>query len=116
MQTGCEAEIHAGKKREFTTQVALDYFDGSARKTEATMGWDRRSIQRGLNSLRTGVPYQDNYQVRGRKKIETILPSLPEDIQELVDRKIGTIGQEMLILEFPRACYWGLINLVQSQP
>ena len=25
-------------KREFTAQVALDYFDGSARKTEAVMG------------------------------------------------------------------------------
>ena len=73
------------KKREFTAQVALDYFDGSARKTEAIMGWDRRSIQRGLKSLKTGIPYQDNYQARGRKKIEEILPSLSEDIRELVD-------------------------------
>lgn len=73
------------KKREFTAQVALDYFDGSARKTEAIMGWDRRSIQRGLTSLKTGIPYQDQYQARGRKKIETILPSLAEDIRELVD-------------------------------
>ncbi|MEM8808034.1 MAG: hypothetical protein AAGF01_18595 [Cyanobacteria bacterium P01_G01_bin.38] len=73
------------KKREFTTQVALDYFDGSARKTEAAMGWDRRSVQRGLNSLSTGIPYQDNYQARGRKKIEEILPSLVKDIRDLVD-------------------------------
>lgn len=73
------------KKREFTAQVALDYFDGSARKTEAIMGWDRRSVQRGLTSLKTGIPYQDKYQARGRKKIETILPSLAEDIRELVD-------------------------------
>ena len=73
------------KKREFTAQVALDYFDGSARKTEAAMGWDRRSVQRGLNSLRTGIPYQDNYQARGRKKIEEVLPSLAEDIRDLVD-------------------------------
>lgn len=73
------------KKREFTAQVALDYFDGSARKTEAVMGWDRRSVQRGLNSLRTGIAYQDNYQARGRKKIEDVLPSLAKDIQDLVD-------------------------------
>lgn len=73
------------KKREFTAQVALDYFDGSARKTEASMGWDRRSVQRGLTSLKTGIPYQDKYQARGRKKIEEILPSLAEDIRELVD-------------------------------
>ncbi|MBE9067592.1 hypothetical protein IQ260_13085 [Leptolyngbya cf. ectocarpi LEGE 11479] len=90
------------KKREFTAQVALDYFDGSARKTEATMGWDRRSVQRGLNSLRTGIPYQDNYQARGRKKIEEILPSLAEDIRAIVegDAQVDpTFGSEFRYLK-----------------
>ena len=90
------------KKREFTAQVALDYFDGSARKTEATMGWDRRSIQRGLDSLRTGIPYQDNYQARGRKKIEEILPRLAEDIRTLVDDEAQidpTFGSELRYLK-----------------
>ena len=73
------------KKRAFIAQVALDYYDGSARKTERALGWDRVSIQRGLDSLRTGIPYQDNYQARGRKKTEDILPNLEQDIRELVD-------------------------------
>ncbi|NEP20440.1 MAG: hypothetical protein F6J97_26760 [Leptolyngbya sp. SIO4C1] len=73
------------KKRAFTAQVALDYFDGSARKTEAVMGWDRVSIQRGLETLATGVPYKDNYTARGRKKCEETLPHLADDIRELVD-------------------------------
>ena len=90
------------KKREFTAQVALDYFDGSARKTEAAMGWDRRSVQRGLTSLSTGIPYQDNYQARGRKKIEDILPSLAEDIRDLVDGEAQidpTFGSEFRYLK-----------------
>jgi len=28
------------KKREFTAQVALDYFEGSARRAERALGWD----------------------------------------------------------------------------
>ena len=73
------------KKRQFTAQVALDYFDGSARKTERALGWDRVSIQRGLDSLSTGVAYPDNYQARGRKKTEAVLPNLEQDIRDLVD-------------------------------
>ena len=73
------------KKRAFIAQVALDYYDGSARKTERALGWDRVSIQRGLDSVRTGIPYQDNYRARGRKKTEEILPNLEEDIRDLVD-------------------------------
>lgn len=44
------------KKRAFTAQVALDDVDGSARKPERALGWDSVSIQRGLDSWRTGVP------------------------------------------------------------
>ena len=73
------------KKRAFIAQVALDYYDGSARKTERALSWDRVSIQRGLDSVRTGIPYQDNYRARGRKKTEEILPNLEQDIRDLVD-------------------------------
>lgn len=73
------------KKRAFTAQVALDYFEGSARKTERALGWDRVSIQRGLDSLESGIPYADNYSARGRKKTEELLGNLEQDIRELVE-------------------------------
>lgn len=88
------------KKRAFTAQVALDYFDGSARKTEQALGWDRVSIQRGLDSLRTGVPYPDNYQARGRKKTEELLPHLEQDIRELVDGEAQTTDSLQLSHHF----------------
>ena len=49
------------------------------------MGWDRVSVQRGLDTLATGIPFKDNYGARGRKKIEELLPTLPDDIRELID-------------------------------
>ena len=67
--------------------MALDYFDGSARKTERELGWDRVSVQRGLDSLKTGIEYVDNYSARGRKKSEERLPELAQDIRELVDEQ-----------------------------
>lgn len=78
-------KLTGAKKRAFIAQVALDYYAGSARKTERALGWDRVSIQRGLDSLKTGIPYQDNYQARGRKKTEELLPNLESDIRALVD-------------------------------
>ena len=78
-------KLTGAKKRAFTAQVALDYFECSARKTERALGWDRVSIQRGLDSLETGIPYVDNYQARGSKKTEELQPQLAQDIRELVD-------------------------------
>ena len=78
-------KLTGAEKRAFTAQVALDYFDGSARKTERALGWGRVSIQRGLNALGSGIPYQDNYRARGRKPIEVLLPTLVDDIHELLE-------------------------------
>ncbi|MEL6162106.1 MAG: hypothetical protein AAFR18_23110 [Cyanobacteria bacterium J06627_32] len=78
-------KLTGAKKRAFTAQVALDYFDGSARRTERALGWDRVMVQRGLDSLKSGIPYADNYSARGRKKTEELLPDLEQDIRDLVD-------------------------------
>ena len=55
-----------------------------------------------MSSLRTGIPYQDNYQAQGRKKIEGILPSLAEDVRHLVDGNAPvapTFGSEFRYLK-----------------
>lgn len=78
-------KLTGAQKRAFTAQVALDYFEGSARKTERALGWGRVSVQRGLEALASGEPYQDNYGARGRKPIEALLPSLADDIHDLLE-------------------------------
>jgi len=66
-------------------KVTQDYFDGSARKAESVMGWNRRSVQLGLHERRTGLRCVDNYQARGRHRSEQVLPDLEADIRSLVD-------------------------------
>ncbi|EDX70691.1 hypothetical protein MC7420_2883 [Coleofasciculus chthonoplastes PCC 7420] len=75
------------RKRDFIASVTEDYFDGSARKAETAMGWNRHSVQLGLNERRTGLICVDNYQARGRHKTEQVLPNLEADIHSLVDRE-----------------------------
>jgi hypothetical protein len=73
------------RKRDFTAKVAEDYFEGSARKTETVLGWNRESVQLGLHERRSGIICADNYRARGRHKSEAVLTNLESDIRNLVD-------------------------------
>ena len=73
------------RKRAFMAKVAEDYFEGSARKAERYLGWNRKAVQLGLHERRTGLTCVDNYHARGRHLSETKLPNLVTDIEELVD-------------------------------
>lgn len=73
------------RKRAFMAKVVEDYFEGSARKAERYLGWNRKAVQLGVHERRTGLTCVDNYRARGRHLSETKLPNLVADIQELVD-------------------------------
>ena len=51
-------------------QVTKDYFDSSPRKAETVLGWSRKTVQKGLKELETGIICADNYHQRGRKRTE----------------------------------------------
>ena len=53
-------------------------------------GWNRRSVELGLNERRTGIIWVDDYQTRGRPRSETTLPNLVTDIHSLVDEQAQT--------------------------
>jgi len=72
------------KKRAFMAGVALDYFEGSARKTESHLGWGRKGVELGLEERRSGLVCQDNYRARGNRKTESKQPALEADIRELL--------------------------------
>lgn len=73
------------RKRDFIAKVAEDYFDGSARKTETVLGWNRESVQLGLHERRCGIVCLDHYQARGRRKSESVHTQLAKDIHHLVE-------------------------------
>lgn len=47
------------------------------------LGWNRRTIRKGMRELISGMTCVDNYDARGRKRIEEHLPQLLEDIKSL---------------------------------
>ncbi len=79
------SKLNGPNKRAFMARVTKDYFDGSPRKAKTHLGWNTDTVKRGLKELETGIICIDNYQARGRKKTEEILPDLEADIRDLVD-------------------------------
>ena len=78
-------KLTGSKKRAFMAQVTMDYWNSSPRKAETELGWSRRAIATGLKELETGIVCVDNYQGRGRKKTEELLPNVESDIRDLID-------------------------------
>jgi len=73
------------RKRDFMAKVAEDYFEGSARRAETVLGWNRHAVQLGLHEQRSGLLCVDNYRARGSHKSEVVLANLEADIRSLVD-------------------------------
>lgn len=78
-------KLTGSKKRAFMAQVTQDYLNSSPRKAETELGWSRKAVATGLKELETGIVCVDNYQRRGRKKTEELLPNLEVDIRNLID-------------------------------
>lgn len=78
-------KLAGAKKRAFMAQVAVDYYDSSARKTETYLCRGRAAVQLGLHERRVGVVCMDNYQARGDQTTEEKQPQLEADIRQLVD-------------------------------
>lgn len=79
------AKLTGPDKRNFMAKTTLTFFDGSARKAETYLGWNRQTIELGLHELRSGIICLDNYHLRGNKKTEVKLSTLEHDIRALAD-------------------------------
>jgi len=78
-------KLTGAKRRAFQAQVTLDYVDGSARRAETVFGWWRETVKKGLDELRTGIPYEDRFSDRGNRKTEEKLPQLEKDLRSLAE-------------------------------
>jgi len=65
--------------------VTLDYLDGNIWKAERVFGWSHKTVELGLNELRTGITCQDDFSARGNRKTEVKLPELEADIRALAE-------------------------------
>ena len=78
------------KRRAFEAQVALDYLDGNIWKAEEVFGWSHKTVELGLNELRTGITCMDNFSARGNRKTEAKFPELEADIRALAEPESQT--------------------------
>lgn len=90
------------ERREFQARTTVELFKGSARRAEAVMGWNRDTVELGLNELRTGIRCVDNFSARGRKKTEALIEGLEADIRDLVDATAQADPQMKTTLAYTR--------------
>jgi hypothetical protein len=58
---------------------------GGQTLAERELGWNRRTIRKGMQELLSGQPMKDGYDRSGRKRIEIKLPNLLADMRAIVD-------------------------------
>lgn len=72
-------------RRAYHAHITMEYFNGSPYKAERKMGWGRESVAKGLKKAHSGIRCMDNFQGRGRKKTEDMIPGIKEDIIPIVE-------------------------------
>lgn len=73
------------KRRLFIAEVTVQLCGGSARRAERRFHWGRQTVTKGLQELQQGLRWVDNFQARGRPRLEAKHPQLAQDIRELAE-------------------------------
>jgi len=78
-------------KRLFMARTVRDVFGGVVFRAEKELGWNRRTIGKGLHELASGIECIDGRRgATGRKPAEAHLPNLLSDIRDLLDSQSHT--------------------------
>ena len=77
--------LKGSARRVFMARTVKELGPGGQRRAEREFGWSRVIIRKGTRELESGIPIQDNFSARGRKRAEEHLPNLLIDIQAIVD-------------------------------
>ena len=78
-------QLKGSERRLFMARVVDIMGYGGQVYAERELGWNRRTIRKGLGELVSGEVQEDNFQARGRKRAEEHLPELLPDIEEIVE-------------------------------
>lgn len=85
--------LRGAQRRRFLAQTVTALGPGGQRRAERELGWDRKTIRKGLQELQHGMTCVDAYRLRGRKAVETRLPTLLTDIRAIVESQSQTDPQ-----------------------
>jgi len=62
--------LSGAEKRSFTAEITRTFLEGNARQAEGVLGWNRKSVQLGLNEITHGIICYVDIHERGNKPIE----------------------------------------------
>jgi len=82
--------LKGSERRQFMAQIVKSLGKGGQSYAAREFHWGRNTIRKGIQELESGIPIQDNFSARGRKKAEVKLPSLLKDIRAIVDGQSQT--------------------------
>jgi Rhodopirellula transposase DDE domain len=83
-------KLKGSERRMFMAQIVKTLGKGGQRRAERELGWHRNLVRKGTRELESGIPYEDNFSARGRKRAEEHLPHLLEDIKAIADAQSQT--------------------------
>ena len=86
-------DLRGSARRLFMARVVRALGRGGQRLAERTLGWNRRTVRKGLLELQHGLHCVDAYAARGRHPAEAQLPHLLADLHALVDSQSQTDPQ-----------------------
>ncbi len=78
-------QLKGSERRQFMAKVVKSLGLGGQTQAEKELGWNRGTIRKGMQELTSGIPIKDAFERRGRKRVESKLPNLLEDIRAIVD-------------------------------
>lgn len=82
-------DLHGARRRRFTAQ-AVESLGLSQHQAALRLGWARDTVRKGIHELRSGITCVDNFSARGRKPAESHLPTLFQDLRNLVTDHLQT--------------------------
>ena len=85
--------LKGSARRIFMARTVKELGPGGQRRAERELRWSRVTIRKGAGELESGMPIQDAFAARGRKRAEVKLPSLLIDLQAIVDSQSQTDPQ-----------------------
>jgi transposase len=77
--------LRGHQRRLFLAEVTQELCGGRARQAERRFGWGRQTVPKGLQELRQGSRWQDNFSGRGRPRWEEQGPQRADDSRALVE-------------------------------
>jgi hypothetical protein len=88
-----EKQLKGSDGRLFMARTVKALGPGGASRAERELGWNRKTIRKGIHELESGITCLDAFGARGRKRAEVHLPNLLADLRTIVDGQSQTDPQ-----------------------